>query len=62
MISPIDNSTTSPGVLCSSCGVGLVLDGNLNEIPHSLDVTCPMCGETKTYQRKDIQIFEAITK
>jgi ribosomal protein S27E len=62
MTFPNEHSISSPGVQCGNCGVGLVLEGDLNAIRFSFEVTCPMCGETRTYQHIQVHTFDAVPK
>jgi hypothetical protein len=66
---PQKNESTStgqtfPGVVCKNphCLNGIPLGGNVSGLPADFEITCPRCGQTKTYQKAEIQTLVAHTK
>ena len=55
-----DGSSPNLGVVCAHCRAGLVLDCDIGSVSKAFEVTCPMCGETRSYQEADVKVFESV--
>jgi hypothetical protein len=52
------------GLQCKNphCRMGMALGGDLEDLPSSFEATCPVCHETRTYQKDEIQSLVAVRK
>ena len=51
-----------PGLQCKSCGLGIVMGGDLDGLPESFEATCLMCGHRESYRRDEIQTLTVVLK
>lgn len=51
-----------PGLACKNCGYGIPIGGNPATLPDSFEAPCPVCRETRTYRRDEIQTLTAVLK
>jgi cytochrome c-type biogenesis protein CcmE len=51
-----------PGLQCKGCGLGIVMDGDLDGLPESFEATCLMCGHRESYRKDEIQTLTEVLK
>jgi hypothetical protein len=50
------------GLQCRHCGFGIGMGGDLDRLPETFEATCPMCKQSATYQRGEIQTLQVVQK
>jgi predicted RNA-binding Zn-ribbon protein involved in translation (DUF1610 family) len=51
-----------PSLQCPDCGFGIGLGGDLDGLPAIFEATCPTCGKTETYRKREIQSPTTVRK
>jgi hypothetical protein len=51
-----------PGIVCPNCQTGMGLGGDVDGLPPSFEATCVNCGQTRIYQKAEIQSLLVVRK